>query len=80
MVNGRRYRLEGHGTLAPLDGIGMHVLSREAYRALGVYNKFGLTDKPEQYLDRRNSPQADRDAARRAWLAENQRDEQRDNQ
>ena len=55
LVNGRRYHQEANGTLYPVDGVGFHVLDRGAFRALGVDNEFGLSERAETILDRRQT-------------------------
>lgn len=72
-IHGRRYRLELSGRLSPINGEGMHVLSRDAFGALALYNRFGLTEQAEMYLDNREVSEDDRAAARDAWLAEHKR-------
>jgi len=49
-VNKRTY---GHhdGTLYPIKGPGFHLLDRGAYKALGVYNKFGNSTTANSILD-----------------------------
>jgi hypothetical protein len=65
-INGRVYG-EHKGTLYPLFGPGFHTLSRAAYKALGVYNAFGITPHAERILDRMRTSQTDRLSARRVW-------------
>lgn len=50
LINERRYHQEANGTLYPVDGVGFHQLDRGAFRALGVYNEFGLTARAEEIL------------------------------
>lgn len=69
LPSGRLYGQEGSGRLYPIDGPGLHRLGRGAYRALGVYNEFGLSGQAEGLLDRRGIVQEEREAARRAWRA-----------
>lgn len=69
-VNGRRYRLETTGRLAPFDGPGFHVLNRRAYQARGMYNTLGFSDYTEMILDKAEVSEMDREAARAAWHAE----------
>lgn len=40
-VNGRTYGVESNGTLFPIEGPGVHTLSRSEFKALGVLNEFG---------------------------------------
>lgn len=50
LPNGRIY---GHhdGTLYPISGPGFHRLDRGTFKALGVYNQFGNTNKANQILN-----------------------------
>jgi hypothetical protein len=68
-VNGRTYRLEPAGRLYPIAGPGIHPLNRDAFKALGVYNRFGLTSRAEDILDQMGKSPADRAAARVVWHA-----------
>ena len=70
VVNGRRYRMEATGRLFPIDGPGFHRLDRGAFKALGVYNQFGLSARAEAILDAQGMAVAARDQARIAWRAE----------
>jgi hypothetical protein len=69
-VNGRTYAVEPNGTSYPVSGDGVYVLDRAAYRALGVYNQFGLTDRARAILDLMGCSPPARAAAREAYLAE----------
>src|SRR5438067_1995807 len=51
-IKGRTYGIEPSGTAYPVSGPGIRSLDRAAYRALGVYNRFGLTARAEQILNR----------------------------
>jgi hypothetical protein len=66
VVNGRTY---GHhdGTLFPMSGAGIHTLDRGAYKALGVYNKFGNSERATQILNNMGVADDARAAALRAW-------------
>jgi hypothetical protein len=44
-VNGRTYGVEPSGTLYPMTGDGFIVLNRNAYKILGILNKFGDTPR-----------------------------------
>jgi hypothetical protein len=67
-VNGRTY---GHhdGVLYPMDGPGFHRLDRAAFKALGVYNEFGLTPRAEDILNRMGMAPEARAQARAAYEA-----------
>jgi len=67
--NERRYRLEPGGRVYPVDGPGVHQLPRGAFRALGVYNRFGHAIRAETILDEMGIIPVEREAARRAWRA-----------
>ena len=59
LPNGRIYAQKSDGQLYPYSGPGVHALDRGAYNALGVYNKFGRTEKAEAILKSMNiNPQA----------------------
>lgn len=49
-VNSRTYGVHD-GTLYPISGDGFFQLNRGAYKALGVYKTFGLTDRAEEILN-----------------------------
>ncbi|WP_217807066.1 hypothetical protein [Andreprevotia lacus] len=49
-VNNRVYGYHD-GTLFPMSGDGFYTLSREAFKALGVYNQFGNTARAKLILD-----------------------------
>jgi pimeloyl-ACP methyl ester carboxylesterase len=73
VVHGRIYGIHdtpsggGVQNLYPIRGEGILVLDRGAYKALGVYNKFGETAFAEQILDRMGVAAAQRASAREAW-------------
>jgi len=68
-VNGRTYGTHTDGQLYPLSGSGFHQLNRSAYKALGVYNKFGDTKDAKAILDNMKVSSSDRDAALKAYKA-----------
>jgi len=73
VANDRAYTLEPGGRLVPISGPGIHVLSRAAFHALGVYNTFGLTERAESILDRMQTVASEREVARRMWRLEHKR-------
>lgn len=64
-VNGRTYGIEPTATLYPITGPGFVLLDRGAYKALGYYNDFGVTDLAETRLDQANISAQSRAVARR---------------
>lgn len=50
-VNGRTYGVH-EGTLYPISGDGIYQLDRGAFKALGVYRSFGITERAGLILDR----------------------------
>ena len=66
-VNGRTYGVDPNGTAFPMFGPGIHELDRGAYRALGVYNQFGLAPRAEQVLDLERITPEQRRRALTAW-------------
>src|SRR4249920_492332 len=68
-VNGRAYVLEGEGRLCPLSGEDLIQLGRGAYRALGIYNAWGLTNEAEIRVGRARIQEGERQVARQIWLA-----------
>ncbi|HET7037471.1 MAG TPA: hypothetical protein VFI42_17430 [Thermomicrobiaceae bacterium] len=70
LVSGRRYGIKATGRLFPIDGPGFHRLDRGAFKALGVYNRFGLSARAEAILDAQDMAEAAREQARVAWRAE----------
>jgi hypothetical protein len=63
-VNGRIYVLEGGGRLYPLSGEGLAQIGRGAYRALGMYNDWGLTEIAEVRLAQARIREDERAVAR----------------
>jgi len=49
IVNDRTYGFH-NGTLYPISGPGFHTLDRGAYKALGVFNKFGNSQQAKSIL------------------------------
>ncbi len=49
-AHGRTYVVENNGTLSPRSGPGFHTLTRAEYQALGVFNKFGDTDRAHRIV------------------------------
>ena len=66
-VNGRTYAVEPNGTLSPRVGAGFHQLSRAEFKALGVYNKFGNSDRANQIMTNMGIGQAERAKALVVW-------------
>lgn len=72
VVNGRTYGVHD-GTLYPVSGPGLHQLNRAAFKALGVFNKFGNTQQAARILNKMRGPggkmihMRDRIAALRVW-------------
>lgn len=69
-INSRIYGSHDNGRLYPIAGEGFHQLNRDAFKALGVYNKFGETPRAEEILDQmtdrkgqKGISEEDRDAA-----------------
>jgi hypothetical protein len=50
-INGRRYWVDQPNTLYPIDGDGFVPASRGTYKAVGIYNQYGLTSAAEEHLD-----------------------------
>ena len=69
IVNGRTYGIEPMNRLYPIRGPGSHQLGRGAFRALGVYNRFGSSAEAETILDRMEIRPEERLAALNAWMA-----------
>ncbi|HEX8597161.1 MAG TPA: SBBP repeat-containing protein [Chloroflexia bacterium] len=68
VINGRTYRMHSNkGRLIPISGPGFHQLSRDAYRALGVYNTFGNSPLTNEILGQMKVSSAGQEAALRAW-------------
>jgi hypothetical protein len=68
-VNGRMYGVEEGGRAYPVAGPGIYQLGRGAFKALGIYNQFGLTDRSEAILDEMGIVPAERLAGREASRA-----------
>ncbi|WP_146209657.1 hypothetical protein [Vitiosangium sp. GDMCC 1.1324] len=68
-VNGRTYGAHPNGTLYPMQGDGIHVLRRGAFKALGVYNRFGDTPRAAQILDSMGIGMNERAQALGVWRA-----------
>lgn len=51
-INERTYGIEPNATLYPISGSGFVLLDRGAYKALGYYNDFGVTDLAEEEMNR----------------------------
>ncbi|MDP8921524.1 MAG: hypothetical protein M3O34_01450 [Chloroflexota bacterium] len=65
VVNRRTYVLKPGGRLYPVEGAGLHRLSRGPYRALALYNDPELRMDPERMLDLEGVSEEDREVARR---------------
>jgi hypothetical protein len=72
-VNGRTYGIEPSGTLFPMTGVGFIMLNRNAYKVLGIFNKFGDTPRAREIIElQRPSAKftdADIENGRQAWQA-----------
>lgn len=68
IVNGRIYGVHNH-TLYPISGPGFQQLSRPAFKALGVLNAFGNTERAQDILQRMGINQGAIEAALQAWQA-----------
>jgi filamentous hemagglutinin len=72
-VNGRTYGVEAGGTLFPMTGDGFIMLNRNAYKVLGILNKFGDTPRALEIIElQRPSAKftdADIESGRQAWHA-----------
>ncbi len=66
-VNGRTYGAHSNGTLYPIEGDGIHVLGRGAFKALGVYNQHGNTTRAAQILDNMGIGATERRKALSVW-------------
>ncbi len=64
-INGRRYWIDQPNTLYPIDGDGFIPATRGVYKAIGVYNQYGLTVEAEDRLDRSLITAESRQEARR---------------
>jgi hypothetical protein len=66
-VNGRTYAVEPSGTLSPRAGPGFHALSRDEFKALGVYAKFGDSARADEILTNMGTDPAERARALEVW-------------
>ena len=66
LVNGRTYGAHG-GTLYPISGPGFTQLGRAAFKALGVFNKFGNSSQAATILNRMGVNVSDRLSALNVW-------------
>jgi len=67
-INNRIYGVhQDTYTLYPISGIGLYQLDRGAFKALGVYNKFGDTTETRKILDKMGASPEQRQAALIAW-------------
>ena len=67
-VNNRVYGVHD-GTLYPISGPGFYTLDRGAYKALGVYNKFGDTSQANIILNNMGISEQARVSAIQVWSA-----------
>lgn len=65
-VNGRTYGMHD-GTLYPISGQGFHPLDRGAFKALGVLNEFGPTERAFSILEKMGISNEQRAAALRVY-------------
>ena len=72
-VNGRTYGVEANGTLFPMTGDGFIMLNRNAYKVLGIFNKFGDTPRALEVIELQRPSarftEADIESGRHAWQA-----------
>jgi hypothetical protein len=72
-VNGRTYGVEASGTLFPMSGDGFILLNRNAYKVLGIFNKFGNTPRALEIIELQRPTSrftdADIESALHAWRA-----------
>lgn len=66
-VNGRTYGVHDDGRLYPIEGPGLQQLSRQEFKALGVYNKFGDSPRANQILDAMGADESVRARALEVW-------------
>jgi len=66
-VNGRTYGVH-NGTLYPMSGNGVHPLDRGAFKALGVFRTFGMSEQTEFILGRMGITDLARGAALEVYL------------
>lgn len=64
-IHGRRYWIDQPDTLYPIEGDGFVPASRGAYKAIGIYNQYGLTVEAEGRLDLSRITTDSRQEARR---------------
>jgi hypothetical protein len=64
-INGRRYWIDQPNTLYPIDGDGFVPAARGTYKAIGVYNQYGLSVEAERRLDHSRIIAESRQEARR---------------
>jgi len=68
VINGRTYGIH-NGAIHPISGPGFHQLELPAFKALGVYNKFGNSQRAAEILNNIGISEAARNAALPAWQA-----------
>jgi len=68
-VNGRLYGIKPSAVLYPLSGPGFIPLDCGAYKALGYYNDYGITDLAEEKLNQASITSQSREQARQVWEA-----------
>ncbi len=69
-INGRLYRIKTVNTgkrLYPIDGPGVHQLSRIEFKALGVYNDLGVTPRVEMIITKMGVTIAEQRRVRALW-------------
>jgi hypothetical protein len=66
IINGRTYGFHDD-VLYPISGPGVYSLDRGAFKALGVYNKFGQSPTAESILDKMSISQSQRKEALNTW-------------
>jgi Pretoxin HINT domain len=66
-VNGRTYAVESNGTLSPRSGAGFHDLTRAEFKALGVFNKFGNSERAREILGKMGIDAATAQKALEVW-------------
>lgn len=71
VVNGRRYRNKSEATDArtyPVDGIGVHSLTRGEYNALKLYNELGDSPRLDHIFAKMRTSTEDRARAYSIWI------------
>jgi len=68
IVNNRTYGVIAD-ELYPVSGEGFYQLNRGAFKALGVFSKFGETPQAAEILAKMKTTEADRAAALEVWRA-----------